>query len=1018
MSDILRTASRFARKGEFQKAANLLEIAGDLENAAKMYLKAGSLQQAAKLYENIHFNIKAAELYARVEQYLKAAELYKLDANYTKSAEMYIRARKPFNAAEMYKKDKKYLQAAQQYEESALFEAAGDMYKLSNHFLKAAQIYQRGYTELLRKKEDEILLSERENSLKRIAAKGAEAYLNASRDEDAAYFYEKATLWQKAGELFEKLGAIDKAIEMYFCDHDFSDGLRLIDLHPTEKLNLPKYARILNEQGHPAESAMLYEKAHKYEDAGYQYQLAGLFSKAAENFKRAEIYPIAAECYMEESRYTEAAEMFEMAKRHRNAAELYIRSDNMMKALEQYMLAKDFLIAAELAEKMDIPDKAIKLLKAINKESPDYLEAAFRLGKIHYARQELDLALKQFQIASQETDYNPNRTETFYFLGRVWEDKNIPENAKDCYLQVIKFDLEFRDAAKRLEALTERKQDENKEKVRVIPVQATDFDKDDSSIMTNFLRRRYQIEEVIGEGMLGKVYRAKDILLERTVTIKEIAKKLFATPLIMTRFKRKIMATARLNHPNIVTIYDLGEDEEFFLIAREYIEGTNVGRLLERNKIVLHKVVNILNQCLWALDFAHKNKVFHRNLCPENILITKDNTVKISDFGLYFRPAELQPGLEELIVKKHLYLSHNTINGGPEGPRDDLVSIAQLMVHMLTGTLKHSPEKQELNPEWEGSGKIPDRFKTVLTQLYNRKDAQHITTANEFVELLKSDALGPGSLFDGRYEIISKMGRGGMGAVFKAHDRVLKELVAIKALRESALLDERNLKRFKWEIKAARKISHPNVVRIHHLGYCDGTYYISMELIYGITLKELILEGKELSLIEKIDILLQIVDALQAVHELDIIHRDVKPQNILVDKDLNVKIVDFGIARIGNLEGLTDTGEVMGTPEYMAPEQIRKKLDIRSDIYSLGIVSYEFLTGKLPFSGDTPIGVLMAHLKTNPPPPRTIKPGLDPELERIVLKCLEKAPEARYQTMNELAADLKKYRLQVDVSHV
>ncbi|MBN2382621.1 protein kinase [bacterium] len=1015
MDDILRKANRFAKKGEYQKAGNLLEIAGDLENAAKMYLKAGSLSQAAKLYESIHFNIKAAELYARNDNFLKAAELYKLDLNYAKAAEMYKQAGNFFYAAEMYKKDKKYPQAAKNYEDSDMYEAAGDMYKLSENFLKAAQVYQRGYNELLRKKEDEILLTEREVALKRIAGKAADSYLAASREEDAAVFFEKAANWRKSGELFEKIGSIDKAVEMYFQGRDFSNGLRLIELSDTGVLNLASYARILNEEGHPRESAVLYEKAQKYEDAGYQYQQAGLFNEAAENFRRAEIFPIAAECYLEESRYSDAAEMYERAKRYRNAAEMYIRSGNMPKALEQYIMGRDFLIAAELAEKMDMSDKAVKLLKAVSPESGDYIEASFRLGKLLFEQQEYDKALKQFQIIAHDDEYNPNRTETFYYLGRIWEDKQIIENARESYQQVIKYDLEFRDARMRLEHLEELRKEIEEQRTKVMAVE-NEADKDDSSVITNFLRRRYQLEEVIGQGVLGKVYRAKDVLLERTVVIKEIEKKRFLSPLVMTRFKRKIMATARLNHPNIVMIYDLGEDEQHFLIAREYVEGINLASLLERNKIALHKALNILTQCLWAIDSAHKNKVIHRNLCPENILITRDNTVKISDFGLYFRTSELQTDFEQEMVKKHIYLSLNTINGEPESPRDDLISIAQIMIQLISGKLEHAPDIQELNPEWEGSHRIPDRFKSVLSRIYSSDDQNRVHNANEFADLLKSDALGPGSLFDGRYEIIEKMGRGGMGAVFKAHDRVLKELVAIKALRESALLDERNLKRFKWEIKAARKISHPNVVRIHHLGYCEGTYYISMELIYGITLKEQIIEGKALPVRDKISIIMQIVDALGAVHALDIIHRDVKPQNILIDKDLNVKIVDFGIARVGNLEGLTDTGEVMGTPEYMAPEQIRKKIDFRSDIYSLGIVIYEFLTGKLPFTGDTPIGVLMAHLKTQPPFPRSIKPELDPELEQIVLKCLEKSPDSRYQTMAELAVDLKQYYQTLDLS--
>jgi serine/threonine-protein kinase len=271
--------------------------------------------------------------------------------------------------------------------------------------------------------------------------------------------------------------------------------------------------------------------------------------------------------------------------------------------------------------------------------------------------------------------------------------------------------------------------------------------------------------------------------------------------------------------------------------------------------------------------------------------------------------------------------------------------------------------------------------------------------------------LGPGFLLGGRYEIQRVIGSGGMGMVYQARDRELDEMVAIKTLRPDITnVDPRMLDRFKQEIRVARSVTHRNVVRTYDFGDVQGVKFISMEYVQGVTLKQLIRKKGALPLNVGLRIAKQTSAGLAAAHHQGIVHRDVKPQNIILTQASEVKIMDFGIARPKESEGsgITATGLIMGTPDYMSPEQVQSKpdLDHRSDIYSLGVVFYEMFTGALPFSGDSAINVAMKHVQEQPPPPRTINQTIPPPLELIILRCLHKSPAERYQKVEELQNDL------------
>src|SRR5438552_1456785 len=269
------------------------------------------------------------------------------------------------------------------------------------------------------------------------------------------------------------------------------------------------------------------------------------------------------------------------------------------------------------------------------------------------------------------------------------------------------------------------------------------------------------------------------------------------------------------------------------------------------------------------------------------------------------------------------------------------------------------------------------------------------------------DALRPGTVFANRYEVKEVLGMGGMGVVYRAFDRELREAVAIKTLRPEALTgDGVALERFKQEIRLARKIAHRNVVRTYDLGEVNGLYYLTMEYVEGTSLKQLVATRGPLPVPVTLTIGKQLCRALEVAHEQGVIHRDIKPQNLVVEPSGVLKVMDFGIARLASRTtdpGLTKEGMSIGTPDYMSPEQLSgKELDARSDLYSAGVVLFECLTRRLPFEAATTYAVIAKQLEGAPPDPRTLNQDVPEALAHVILRAMAKEPVDRYQTAAEM----------------
>lgn len=267
--------------------------------------------------------------------------------------------------------------------------------------------------------------------------------------------------------------------------------------------------------------------------------------------------------------------------------------------------------------------------------------------------------------------------------------------------------------------------------------------------------------------------------------------------------------------------------------------------------------------------------------------------------------------------------------------------------------------------------------------------------------------IASGTIFANRYKIIEELGEGGMGKVFRAFDKKIEEEVALKILRTEIATDETTIERFRNEGKFARKISHKNVCRVFDLNDEEGIPYITMEYVRGEDLKNLIKREGKISSEVAIRIAKQLCDGLAEAHMLGIVHRDLKPQNIMIDKHGNARIMDFGISRSLETKGVTKVGMIVGTPEYMSPEQVEgKDVDQRSDIYSLGVVFYEMVTGRVPFEGNAPFSIALKHTTQAPPDPKKFNVQISEDISYVILRCMEKDIEKRYQSVEDILSNL------------
>ena len=555
--------------------------------------------------------------------------------------------------------------------------------------------------------------------------------------------------------------------------------------------------------------------------------------------------------------------------------------------------------------------------------------------------------------------------------------------------------------------------------------------------------RQYQFLEILGQGSLGLAYKVQDSELNRFVVIKFLPSA-FITDQLRSRGK----AIAGLQHPHIAKVFSDEEIDGKRFIVVEYLPGGSLKSQITAlrtvgQKLSLELIIHYARQVGEALAYAHHYGIVHGNLKTENLMLAEDANIKITDFGLV-KPCTTR-GVEETIC-----VAEERTKDAENDYRSDIFSFGLLLYEMTCGELPFKTIQPEFTYEIIKAlptslklfrSDIPDAFEHIVWKALAREPLKVYRRTDELVTDLRSLRAGlipqgfEGLQIDGaksapqsdplirktlagHYSVLEKIGSGAMGVVYRARDNRLSRNVALKVLPTGMLANDLARQQFHREARALSQLNHPNIATIHEFDTEAGMDFLVMEYVPGTTLAQK-LAKHTLAEEEVASLGAQIVLALESAHEQGLIHRDLKPGNIMVTPKGHVKVLDFGLAKLvepmnvsATTLSLAEPEGVVGTLPYMSPEQLRgDKVDVRSDLYSVGAVLYEMATSRRPFPETHGPRLIDAILHRLPPSPSAVNSSVSVPLEKIILKALEKEPQRRYQSDKELWTDLDRLRV-------
>jgi len=759
-----RRARELAEVGDYLAAGDRYNAVGLFEDARKMYQKAQASTKLAYIYLKENKIPEAAENFEEGWDFENAAELYRQTGNYEAAAKNYLKIGNERAAADMFEKAKDWIRAANAYREAGFFRKAAELYQKAGDKAKLAQCLEDDFQHTVRR--EKMALSGQENlptdetepgvikalsrNLRNLALGGGKAWLEAGKPEAAAGLFEKGGHLAEAAATYRDSGNLARAADLFFQAGMEIEAAEILEQMGDDKRSALLKARAYQSRGELASACNFYKRAGDFVSAAHICKKLGNLEEAAALYEKSEFFLEAATVYQEVRQLEKAAENFERAGKSREAAEIYREVGNLKKESELLEDLEEFYLAAVAYRKRGMGEKAIQLFQKVERNSPHYRAACQALGDLFREKGLFKLALQKYQEAIGDDEVNPENLDAYYNFGAIFEQIGEVKTALAIYEKILSFDYHCRDVSARAGNLREVV-------ARMTPSgpespfggQTTLGGQEDrgatvTQTATGKTAKRYEVIEELGRGGMGVVYKAKDTLLDRVIALKVLPHGLRDSETAIKNFLREAKAAAALNHPNIVTIYDAGQEGGVFYIVMEFIQGQTVKEILLQSRLIpLPALVLIGGQVCRGLSYAHDNKIVHLDIKTSNVMWTEKKIAKIMDFGLAKALRDAR-NLQTVVGGTPFYMSPEQTLGEEVDQRSDIYSLGVMMFEMASGLLPfregdvgyhhvHTPppKPSQFNP------RIPTILENVILRCLEKEPDNRFQSTLEIFDELK-----------------------------------------------------------------------------------------------------------------------------------------------------------------------------------------------------------------------------------------------------------------------------------------